>query len=154
MFRESSCQWRGNDFLNRWPSGSSTYPGRWMVGYRNEYTRYKWQYIMIPENWSFERERIVFQPSIFQGLLLLVFRRVVPGGSLPAIRNIGAHNSTYRGEITPATHMFSAMYRGYFTPFITTSWWLNQSPSEKYWSNWKSSPILGVKIKHIWSFTT
>ena len=61
----------------------------------------------------------------FRGKLAVSFGRVVPGGSLPAV-STGAHKSTYRGEITPVTHIVSAMYRGYFTPFITTSWWLNQ----------------------------
>ena len=57
----------------------------------------------------------------FSGAFAGSFSRVVQGGSLPAIRN-----SAYKDEITPVTHIFSAMYRGYFTPFITTSWWLNQ----------------------------
>ena len=79
----------------------------------------------IPENWSFERERSSSEHPFFRGKLAVSFGRVVPGGSLPAV-STGAHNSTYRGEITPVAHIVSAMYRGYFTPFITTSWWLNQ----------------------------
>ena len=35
------------------------------------------------------------------------------------VRKVGAHNSTYRGEITPFTHLFSAIYMGEITPFIT-----------------------------------
>ena len=34
-----------------------------------------------------------------------------------------------------------------------SSWWLNH-PSEKYESNWKSSPRFGVKIKNMWVATT
>ena len=38
-------------------------------------------------------------------------------------------------------------------PFSTEPWLLGgwTNPSEKYESCWKSSPIFGVKIKHIWN---
>ena len=35
---------------------------------------------------------------------------------------VGAHNSTYRGEIATVTHLFSAIYEGYNTPFVTWGW--------------------------------
>ena len=37
---------------------------------------------------------------------------MVQGGPLLVVI-WGAHNSIYRGEITPFTHVFSASYRGY-----------------------------------------
>ena len=39
-------------------------------------------------------------------------------------------------------------------PTKITSWWLNQPILKICSSNWKSSPIFGVKIKNIWIATT
>ena len=48
----------------------------------------------------------------WRDLTVLDGNRFLKGGSKSQLK-VGAHNSTYSGEITPITYLFLAIYRGY-----------------------------------------
>ena len=63
-----------------------------------------------PPGLAYQINPLVFFPFSFGKEVSL------QSGPLPG----GAHNSTYRGEISPVTYLFSAIYRGYGSTYHTT----------------------------------